>query len=324
MSRTSRPTRVGQYHVLDTIAGGRFADVYLARASVSGGVVQTVALKCLRPRVACVGERLRSFLREVRVAGCMNHPNVVQVFDVGEDGGLTFVAMEFLPGWTLRTVLEAALERGEEIPLDVCLGVVHQLAGGAHHVATTSGGSRRELQLVHRDIGFDNVMVDDLGHVTIIDFGSVVSAQSSAQSRVEVVRPDCLAPEVAAGRRADCTADVYSLGMVLHQLASTAGRQPADLTGVIARAVNPDRRQRFRSALDLQRALEDVARAMGCSLAPPPIGELVGSLCGRIPIPGPVRRRRETDGGRARLRGHALSKERGFVQTGCADPITVA
>lgn len=306
------PTRLGPYHVLDLLARGRLTDVYAGRRSVCGGVVQTVALKVLRPSAARDPEQLGDFLREVRVAGCVSHPNLVQVFDAGEHRGRYYAAMELVVGRTLAALIEAS---AAPLPTAAALAIVQQLADGAHHVHQASGSAPRPLGLVHGGIAPDNVMVTAAGRVTLFDFGAAASGRAGARpGSLARVDDRFAAPELLRGAPVTPAADVYALGMVLQRLLGAAGdlvTPPPALTGVVARAIDPQARRRFRSARDLYVALDDVARDLALDATAETVAQAM-----RVHVGGGERRRSRTAVDRRRP-----TSSRYLV---AADPITVA
>ncbi|MDG9700902.1 Stk1 family PASTA domain-containing Ser/Thr kinase [Streptomyces sp. DH37] len=199
----------GRYRVEARIAVGGMATVYRA---LDTRLDRVLALKVMHPSFAADASFVGRFIREARSAARLAHPNVVGVFDQGEDGGYVYLAMEYVEGCTLRDVLR---ERGALQPraaLDVLEAVLAAL--GAAHLAG----------LVHRDVKPENVLIGDDGRVKVADFGLVraVGSQTSASTGSVLGTVSYLAPEQIEHGAADARADVYACGVVLYEMLTGA------------------------------------------------------------------------------------------------------
>jgi len=213
------PETLFQYRILHKLGAGGMGEVYLARDT---RLERDVALKILKPEMATDPDRLRRFLREARAASALSHPNVAQVYEIGEAQGLSFIAMEYVDGDTLAARLEGGPLPIADI-LDVGLSVSDAL-DEAH-----------ARGIIHRDIKPANIMISRRGRVKVLDFGLVkltrplnataeLDRSSSTTTGVILGTLDYLSPEQALGRELDHRTDVFSLGIVLYQL--TSGRLP--------------------------------------------------------------------------------------------------
>ncbi|CAL9397517.1 Serine_threonine-protein kinase PK-1 [Streptomyces sp. enrichment culture] len=210
----------GRYRVEARIAVGGMATVYRA---VDTRLDRVLALKVMHPSLAADASFVGRFIQEAKSAARLAHPNVVGVFDQGEDGGYVYLAMEYVQGCTLRDVLR---ERGALQPraaLDVLEAVLAAL--GAAHLAG----------LVHRDVKPENVLIGDDGRVKVADFGLVraVGSQTSASTGSVLGTVSYLAPEQIEHGTADARADVYACGVVLYEMLTGskphAGGTPAQV-----------------------------------------------------------------------------------------------
>ncbi len=215
MDTTVRDPLVGRvlderYEVGSRIARGGMATIY---AALDRRLDRRIALKVMHPHLADDSEFVERFIREARSAARLSHPNVVQVFDQGSDGDVLYLAMELLPGRTLREVIT---ERGVLTPreaLTVAEPVLDALAA-AHRAG-----------LVHRDVKPENVILTDDGRVKVADFGLARAISGGAtQTAVLIGTVAYLAPELVARGRADARSDVYAAGIVLFEMLT--GRQP--------------------------------------------------------------------------------------------------
>ena len=209
---------LGGYEVLEQIARGGMGSVYRARQIALGRVV---ALKRLSTRL--VGEQfLQRFLREARAAAKLSHPNIVQVYDIGQDYGFHFIAMEFVEGETLKERVET---RGALLPLEAA-----RIGADVARALTCA----RESNIVHRDIKPDNVLMSLTGEVKVADFGlaklvgdTVKDSLGDTQEGLGLGTPHYMAPEQASNAKAaDHRSDMYSLGCTVYH--TLTGRPPFD------------------------------------------------------------------------------------------------
>ncbi len=199
----------GRYHVQARIARGGMATVYLA---LDARLDREVALKVMHGHLAEDAEFQARFVREARSAARMSHPNVVQVFDQGADDGVLYLAMEHLPGRTLRDVLA---ERGALTPREAItvLDPVLDALAAAHRAG-----------IVHRDTKPENVLLTDDGRVKVADFGLARAATTTATTGTLIGTVAYLSPELVSRGVADARSDVYACGIMLLELLT--GRPP--------------------------------------------------------------------------------------------------
>ncbi|HYB89363.1 MAG TPA: PASTA domain-containing protein [Streptosporangiaceae bacterium] len=201
----------GRYRVESLIARGGMATVYLATDT---RLERTVALKIMHAELAGDEEFVRRFVDEARSVARLSHPNVVTVFDQGADGQALYLAMEYVPGQTLRDLLNSRGQLGPREALDIMEGVLAGLAA-AH-----------EAGIAHRDVKPENVLLTEPGMVKVADFGLARLLAGASQTRTGVIIGTAayLAPEQVAGAGADVRTDVYAAGVMLFELLT--GRQP--------------------------------------------------------------------------------------------------
>jgi serine/threonine-protein kinase len=276
--------RLGPYEVVELLSAGSMGEVYRARDTRLG---RQVAVKVLPAALADDRDRLDRFEREAQAAGALNHPNIVAVFDVGRDAGISFVVSELVDGMTLRDRARSG-PLGQGAALDYAAQIACGL--GAAHI---SG-------IVHRDLKPDNVMVTRDGRVKIVDFG-IAKIQASFESgrdgpsgaTMSRTLPGTLvgtvaymSPEQVRGEDVDHRSDIFSLGVILYELLS--GRHPfggptvADtisailrdeaaplrdvdkpVEAIVRRALDKSREARFQSALEMAEAIDAFARPRG-------------------------------------------------------------
>lgn len=216
-----RPT-LAKYEILGRIASGGMADVWLARARGAAGFEKLVALKSILPAVASEPHFTEMFIEEARLAAKLSHPNCVQIYDLGHEEGIYYIAMEFIDGFSFSRVLKRAEEAGPALAIEVTARIVMDAASGldyAHRLADRDG---TPLRLVHRDVSPDNVLVDFSGQTKLADFGiakALSSQRPTHTTRTGHVKGKCayMAPEYLRGEPIDGRADLFGLGVVLYR-----------------------------------------------------------------------------------------------------------
>jgi serine/threonine protein kinase len=301
----------GPYQVLDRIGAGGMAEVFLAQLRGVGGFQKRVVVKRLRPEAAADPSVVAAFLDEASLLARAHHRNVAQVYDVGRSEDEYFFSMEYLPGVDLAAVLAAMRELGEPIPPPQACAIAMEVASGLHHVheLSTEDGP---LRAIHRDVSPANIMVGTDGSVKLVDFGIAKSVLSSVHTHIGVVKGTTayMSPEQCVGGSLDRRSDVFSLGVVLYELATmthpfaaesdddddahsvmqrivegelrplsvVAPDLPLGLARIITTALAPSADARYATADAMRGALEDLARDLGWVLAPSKIAALVSAV----------------------------------------------
>lgn len=237
--------RIEGYEISERIGVGGMGEVYRARQC---SLDREVALKILSPAHARDREFVSKFFREARSAGNLNHPNIVQVHDVGESGGVCYMCMEFVGGGDLTSRL-----RGDgKMPIDEAIRVISEVARGLEFAESR--------QIVHCDIKPDNIMFTESGMPKIADLGIARSASGYQERKKEVFgSPHYMAPEQAMGKPVDCRADLYALGCTLFRMLT--GRTPfsgASAREVMKKQVMEDHPDLLKLAPDCPPELADI------------------------------------------------------------------
>lgn len=202
---------LGKYEILEEIGRGGFATVYKALDTT---LDRLVALKVLAPHLIWDTNFVTRFKEEARTAANLHHPSIVIIYEVGEADGVHYIAMEYLPGRNLSTVLA---EEGSLPLLDV-VNIIDQLASALDYTHAS--------ELVHRDIKPSNVIISDVGHATLTDFGIVKAATGSRLTATGTIMgtPEYMSPEQVTGEELGPSSDIYSLGIVCYEM--LAGQAP--------------------------------------------------------------------------------------------------
>jgi serine/threonine-protein kinase len=211
------PETVGKYTLLGNLGQGGMGVVLLGRTRGAAGFSRLVAVKRLHPQFASDPGFVARFKDEVRVSGCVLHPNVVQTLDVLSADGELFLVMEYIDGVALNTLLEGAARQARCLPLDIVSAVISGCLHGIHaaHQATDEEGV--PLRVVHRDVSPQNIMIGRDGQIKVLDFGLAQAAAQSHVSRVGFAsgKAGYMAPEQIRCERLDLRTDIFAVGVVL-------------------------------------------------------------------------------------------------------------
>ncbi|MFH1130637.1 MAG: serine/threonine-protein kinase [Pseudomonadota bacterium] len=207
--------RFGRYKILHCIAVGGMGELYLAERQGLAGFTKQLVVKRIRPALAHDPEFVDMFLNEGRIAALINHPNVVHIYELGEVDGVYFLAMEYVPGKNLTTILK---KLGGPLELPHAIHIVLQVCEGLAFAHEAKDNSGRSLELVHRDVSPPNVIVGYYGSVKLTDFG-IAKVVRTKQTATGVLKGKFayLSPEQARGKGVDRRSDIYSLGLLLFE-----------------------------------------------------------------------------------------------------------
>jgi len=221
--------KVGKYELVRKLATGGMAEVFLAKAEWARGVERTVVVKRILSHLAEDQNFVDMFLSEAKLAAQLSHPNIVQIFEFGETEGVYYLAMEYVDGPNLRTLAARAHEQHRPIDFRICAKMIAESCEAlayAHDLTDPTTG--QALQLVHRDISPDNIILSKSGAVKVVDFGIAKAVTQSHQTKTGLIKGKLayMAPEQLKTKSIDRRADVYALGVVLYEL--VAGAKPYD------------------------------------------------------------------------------------------------
>ncbi|MEM1417887.1 MAG: serine/threonine-protein kinase, partial [Myxococcota bacterium] len=215
------PRRLGAYTLLHRLAVGGMAEVYVAKARGLGGFEKLVALKVIHPRFSEDRRFVQMLVEEAKLSVLLNHPNIVQTFDLGFTDGTYFIVMELVEGVDAYRVFRRANERRKRIPLDLCVHMVGEICRGLDYAHRRRDVNGAPLGVVHRDVSPQNVLLSFGGEVKLTDFGIAKATQRGVgDTEVGVIKGKYyyMSPEQAWGDPVDPRSDVFSAGIVLHEL----------------------------------------------------------------------------------------------------------
>ncbi|MDC0707493.1 serine/threonine protein kinase [Stigmatella sp. ncwal1] len=281
---------VGRYSLLTRLAVGGMAEIWLARQVGPKGFEKFIVIKRILDGLGTEPEFVGMFLDEARLAAQLNHPNIVQIFDLGEESGAFYIAMEYLPGENLASVVRAGLRQGRPLPIPFAVRIIASAAEGLAYAHAKTGPDGALLGIVHRDVSPQNLLVTYDGVVKVLDFGIAKAATRESQTLVGQVKGKAsyMSPEQARGLSLDARSDIFSLGVILFEmvthsrlfkfaeplvaLQAVASEEPIPLARarnpevpealghIIAQALARQPGQRYPTARHFQSALEEWLR----------------------------------------------------------------
>ncbi|MEM9068776.1 MAG: serine/threonine-protein kinase [Myxococcota bacterium] len=301
-SAVNQGTPYGRYELLRKIAAGGMAEIFVGRQRGQGGFFRDVVIKRLFKNFVEHEPTLRMFHYEAHLLAHLSHPNIPQVYDLGFANGTWFLAMEFVDGWNLADLWRMGVRARQVMPLHVTVGIVLQVCEALNHAHLARDRAGRPLRIVHRDVTPQNVMITRDGVAKLMDFGvAKTDARPATEAGAVKGTFSYMAPEQVRGRTVDRRADVFALGVILHEL-TTGSRlfrgsevqvmtaiveqdapppsarvpdYPADLEEIVLAALRRDRRSRIASTSDLALHLEHFAMRHALLVGPRAIAHYV-------------------------------------------------
>ncbi|GMV15057.1 MAG: hypothetical protein AMXMBFR56_32810 [Polyangiaceae bacterium] len=302
-SSESLPRRFGRFVLFDKIGEGGMARIYLGRQSTELGGERLVVVKQILPILASSQEFSKLLIEEAKLAAGLSHGNVVQVIDLGREDDVLYIAMEYVEGFDLSDLLKRCSRTKTPLPVEFSLLIVIETLRALEYAHRKKDEHGRPLGIVHRDVSPSNVLVSFDGEVKLCDFGIARAMGVGAELPTEAIQGKAgyMSPEAAAGGSADARSDVFAAGVILWELLAgrrlyrgEAGRPPSleqarqaeipplptrglanetRLHRIVMRALARDPADRYPSARDFLRELEDYAGEAGMLASPLRVGE---------------------------------------------------
>ncbi len=281
----------GRYQLLRKIASGGMGQVLLARKG-SEGFEKLVVLKRILPHLVEDDEFFTMFKDEARITMRLDHPNIARINEFGEEGGVHFIEMEYVAGEDVRRLDKRARSAGQYLPLGVLIRIIADAAAGLDFAHKAKDAKGTPLNLVHRDVSPQNVLVGFDGSVKLIDFGVAKAAGRAQHTATGILKGKFpyMSPEQAEGNDIDARSDIFALGIVLWELLTgkrlfkgendlqtqklvkacdvpmpTAidGALPKDFDAVVLKALKKNPEERYADAGEFQQALDAYAVSHG-------------------------------------------------------------
>jgi serine/threonine protein kinase len=213
-------THFGKYFLMKKLAAGGMGEVFIAKQQGPAGFQKVLVVKKILGHLTESKEFTEAFLGEARLAAQMNHRNIVQVFELGQQDGAYFIAMEYVQGKSLRDVIDASMRRKEKIPAELCRMLAEQICDGASYAHNLTDMAGRSLNLVHRDLNPQNVLIAYTGDVKIIDFGIAKSELSTVKTEAGMIKGKFvyMSPEQSLAKKLDKRSDIFAIGISLYEM----------------------------------------------------------------------------------------------------------
>ena len=251
----------GKYLLLERLAMGGMAEVYLAKSFGAGGISKFVAVKRILPQFSDNQDFIDMFKEEAKIVMNLNHSNIVSIYDFGVERGQFFLVMEFVEGQNLRQTLTHLRKNNKVLSMDQIVYVIKEVAAGldhAHRCIDASTG--KMLNITHRDMSPQNVMLSFEGEVKVVDFGIAKAENQLEQTRSGTIKGkfSYMSPEQAEGQIVDFRTDIFSLGIVLWELLAgerlfNASNEAATLKKIKDCQITPIRQMNPSVHLDLEK-----------------------------------------------------------------------
>lgn len=297
----------GQYQLIEKIAQGGMAEIFKGKALDSQGLERAVVIKRILPHIAASPEFVQMLIDEAKIAVMLNHGNIAQVYDLGKVGDDYFIVMEYVEGKSISQIMKRLRLSGLLIPVPFAMAICAEIAQGLDYMHRKTDDAGHPLNIVHRDISPQNVILSVYGTIKIIDFGI-----AKAKNKVSVTDSGVLkgkfaymSPEHAEGLKLDNRNDIFSLGVILYELltgerlfkgktnqetikrvkkarvlAPSEKRTeiPKALDDIVLKALARDRNQRYQSAGELAHDLHKLLIQIAPHFTPQNLVEFLHDL----------------------------------------------
>ncbi len=276
-----RNIRFGKYTLIDRIAVGGMAEIFLARQAGIENFEKTIVIKRIRPHLSKQPNFVKMFLNEAKLAAQLNHPNIVQIYDLGKIGESYFIAMEYVFGRDMRRIIPKADSMGIPFPMVYALKIASSVCEGLYYAHQKTDTYGTALSIVHRDVTPENIFVSFDGTVKVLDFGIAKATNQIEQTRAGEIKGKLsyMSPEQCMGKQLDCRSDLFSLGTVLYEWLTgfklftgdsevailksiTEGKIyapsyfkadiPEAVEAILMKGLEKDRERRYQTAWDMQ------------------------------------------------------------------------
>jgi serine/threonine protein kinase len=272
------------------------AEIFLALQVGPGGFGKLLVIKKIKQANNQDKDFIAMFLDEARIAASLSHPNITQIFEVGEVEALHYIAMEYVHGEDLRSLCRKLAKAKRPLPLAHAISILSGASAGLHYAHTKTDFSGKPLEIVHRDVSPQNLLISYDGHVKLVDFGIAKAQGRTQETRVGVLKGKIsyMSPEQVSGDNLDGRSDIFAIGILLYEL--TTGRRlykdesdfktmrkitdepvtppheilpgyPERLEEIVMKALEKDPNDRYQSGQELQSDLEAFARQEGLDIS---------------------------------------------------------
>jgi serine/threonine protein kinase len=281
MSVLAIGSEFGAYKIVRHIGGGGMAQIYQAKISRQFGFEKHLALKVINPEYANEQRFIQMLIDEAKITVGLSHVNIAQVFDLGQCNGIYYIAMEFVDGCDVLELVNGLHSMGRRLPVEAVAFIGRQICSGLHYAHTRKDQGGQALNIVHRDISPQNILVSRNGEIKVVDFGIAKAAGMSSKTQAGVIKGkvNYMAPEQVMGQKADRRTDIFSVGVVVWESLTAQMVYAADNMGelvaavrkadisppstvrpeipqaldrIVLKALHPNQKERFQSAHEFQ------------------------------------------------------------------------
>jgi serine/threonine protein kinase len=281
----NKPTPFGKYYLLERINVGGMAEVFKAKVMGVEGFERIVALKRILPHIAEDEEFITMFIDEAKIAVQLQHANIAQIFDLGKVDDAYFIALEYVQGRDLRGIFDDLHKKRQLMPMPQTCYVIMQVCEGLDYAHNKRDAQGRALNLVHRDVSPQNVLIGFEGEVKLIDFGIAKAAGKASKTQAGILKGKFgyMSPEQVRGLAIDRRSDIFALGIILYEMltgerlfvgesdfstlekvrnveivppSSFNSQIPEQLERIVLKALAKDVEDRYQNALDLHDDLQ--------------------------------------------------------------------
>ena len=303
------PRRFGKYLLLESIATGGVAQLFLGKITGLQGFEKLVAIKMILPHLSGEKDLVKAFIDEAKLAALLSHPNIVQIYDFGLMEDSYFIAMEYLFGKDLRHIFQKAREKEAPLSLEHALYITARICSGLGYAHKLTDLQGKPLHLIHRDISPQNILITYGGEVKIVDFGIAKAAGQSSTTQHGSIKGKVayMSPEQASGEIIDQRSDIFSTGILLYEMLTqkrmftgdtmeildkvrkrdfeppekAMENLPPELYKILDRALAKDVNQRYQFCGEMQGAVEECMYDLSLRPDAQALGEYMKKLFGQ-------------------------------------------
>jgi serine/threonine protein kinase len=216
------PKQFGKYFLLKKMAVGGMAEIYRAKTYGIDGFEKQLAIKRILPHCSADKDFITMLIDEAKLSVLLSHANIVQVYDLGKVGDDYYISMEYIHGVNLRDTLYKCREQNEQIPEDIGVYIASEICKGLDYAHRKTDHNNQPLNIVHRDVSPQNILISYEGEVKIVDFGIAKAAMNISHTMAGILKGKIayMSPEQAMGKKIDRRTDIFSAGILLYEMLS--------------------------------------------------------------------------------------------------------
>lgn len=308
MGVLAKPIPFGDYFLLEKLNTGGMAEVYKAKTFGVEGFERIVAVKKILPSIAEDKEFISMFIDEAKIAGQLTHANIAQIFDLGNINDEYYIALEYVPGHDLRVIFDRCVRTGRKLDIGMVCFVVSKICEGLDYAHNKKDANGEPMNIIHRDISPQNILLSYDGECKLIDFGIAKATNKSSATQVGILKGkfSYMSPEQVSGKtNIDRRSDIFALGIVLFELLTLKrlflGQSdfetlekirkvevspptlynsdiPEALEDIVLKALEKDVSQRYQTASELQEALQRFMFSQGIYYTAKDLSEFMHSM----------------------------------------------